>query len=103
MVIGYPSGFSHDKQARLLAEQLGKVLGCPVVVNNKPGASGNIGAEQVAKADNCHTFGVVGNGPLTSSRYTYSHLPYDPVRDLAPLALTGTAQMPASARQEPNW
>lgn len=93
MVVGYPSGSSPDMQARLLAEPLGKALGQPVVVDNKPGASGNIGADQIAKADDGHTFGVIGNGPLTSSRHLYSHLPYDPVRDLAPLALIGTAPL----------
>lgn len=93
LVVGYPSGSSPDMQARLLAEPLSRALGQPVVVDNKPGASGNIGADQIAKADDGHTFGVIGNGPLTSSRHLYSHLPYDPVRDLAPLALIGTAPL----------
>ena len=93
MVVGYPAGSSPDMQARLLAEPLGKALGQPVVVENRPGASGNIGAETIAKATDGHTIGVVGNGPLTSSQYLYSKLPYDANTDFAPLALIGAAPL----------
>ncbi len=93
MVVGYPSGSSPDVQARLLAEPLSRALGQPVVVENKPGAGGNIGADLIAKADDGHTIGVVGNGPLTSSKHLYAKLPYDPVKDLAPVALIGSAPL----------
>lgn len=93
MVVGYPSGSSPDIQARLLAEPLSKALGQPVIVDNKPGASGNIGADFVAKAEDGHTIGVIGNGPLTSSRFLYAKLPYDPLRDFAPIALIGSAPL----------
>lgn len=93
MVVGYPSGSSPDVQARLLVEPLAKALGQPVVVENKPGAGGNIGADLIAKAEDGHTIGVVGNGPLTSSRHLYPKLPYDPIKDLAPVALIGTAPL----------
>ena len=93
MVVGYPSGSSPDMQARLLAEPLSKALGQPVVVENKPGAGGNIGADLIAKAEDGHTIGVVGNGPLTSSKHLYPKLPYDPVKDLAPVALIGSAPL----------
>lgn len=93
MLVGYPSGSSPDVQARLLAEPLGKALGQPVVVENRPGASGNIGAELLSKADDNHTIGVVGNGPLTSSKFLYPRLGYDPLKDLAPIALIGTAPL----------
>jgi len=59
MVVGYPSGSSPDVQARLLAEPLSRALGQPVVVENKPGAGGNIGADLIAKAEDGHTIGVV--------------------------------------------
>ena len=93
MIVGYPSGSSPDMQARLLAEPLAKALGQPVVVENKPGAGGNIGADMIAKASDEHTIGIVGNGPLTSSKFLYPKLPYDPVKDLAPIALVGAAPL----------
>ena len=93
IIVGYPSGSSPDVQARLLAEPLSKVLGQPVIVENKPGAGGNIGADLTAKADDGHTIGVIGNGPLTSSKFLYAKLPYDPLKDLAPIALIGAAPL----------
>ncbi|MCO8250864.1 MULTISPECIES: tripartite tricarboxylate transporter substrate binding protein [Comamonas] len=93
LIVGYASGSSPDVQARLLAEPLTKALGQPVVVENKGGASGNIGADAVAKAGDGHTIGVIGNGPLTSSKFLYSKLPYDAIKDLAPLAMIGSAPL----------
>ena len=93
MIVGYPSGSSPDVQARLIAEPLAKALGQPVVVDNKPGASGNIGADLISKADDGHTIGVIGNGPLTSSKFLYARLPYDPLKDFAPIALIGSAPL----------
>ena len=93
LICGYPAGSSPDLQARLLAEPLGKALGQPVVVENKPGAGGNIGADMIAKADDGHTIGIVGNGPLTSAKFLYTKLPYDPQKDFAPIALVGSAPL----------
>jgi tripartite-type tricarboxylate transporter receptor subunit TctC len=93
LVVGYPSGSSPDMQARLIAEPLSRALGQPVVVENRPGASGNIGADLLARADDGHTIGVIGNGPLTSSKYLYAKLPYDPATAFAPIALIGTAPL----------
>lgn len=93
IIVGYPSGSSPDVQARLLAEPLSRALGQPVIVENKPGAGGNIGADLTAKADDGHTIGVIGNGPLTSSKFLYARLPYDPIGDLAPIALIGAAPL----------
>lgn len=93
IIVGYPSGSSPDIQARMLAEPLSKALGQPVVVENKPGASGNIGADALAKADDGHTIGVIGNGPLTSSKFLYPKLPYQPQKDFAPIALIGSSPL----------
>lgn len=93
MIVGYPSGSSPDMQARLIAEPLSRALGQPVVVENRPGASGNIGADLLARADDGHTIGVIGNGPLTSSKYLYARLPYDPASAFAPIALIGAAPL----------
>nr|WP_315426684.1 tripartite tricarboxylate transporter substrate-binding protein [uncultured Albidiferax sp.] len=93
IIVGYASGSSPDIQARMLAEPLSKALGQAVVVENKPGASGNIGADALAKADDGHTIGVIGNGPLTSSPFLYAKLPYQPQKDFAPIALIGSAPL----------
>ncbi len=92
-VVGYPAGSSPDMQARMIATPLSQALGQPVVVDNRPGASGNIGADQIARAQDDHTFGIIGNGPLTSSQALYSKLPYDPSKDFAPLVLVGTSPL----------
>jgi len=58
LVVGFPGGSTPDSAARIIAEPLAKALGQPVVVDNKPGASGNIAADMVAKAGDDHTLGV---------------------------------------------
>ena len=68
LLVGFPGGSTPDMSARTLAEPLSRLLGQPVVVDNRPGASGNIAADLVAKATDDHTFGVVINGNLTSAR-----------------------------------
>ncbi len=93
MIVGYPAGSSPDAQARLIAEPLARALGQPVVVENRSGASGNIGADVIAKASDGHTIGVIGNGPLTSSKFLYAKLPYDPSTDFAPIGLIGAAPL----------
>ena len=82
LIVGFPGGSTPDIAARTIAESLAKALGQPVVVDNKPGASGNIAADQVAKATDDHTIGVVINGNLTSSKMLYPKLPYDPAQGL---------------------
>ncbi|WP_066266956.1 Bug family tripartite tricarboxylate transporter substrate binding protein [Hydrogenophaga palleronii] len=93
MIVGYPAGSSPDAQARLIAEPLARALGQPVVVENRSGASGNIGADVIAKSSDGHTIGVIGNGPLTSSKFLYAKLPYDPSTDFAPIGLIGAAPL----------
>ena len=93
IIVGFAAGSSPDVQARLIAEPLARALGQSVVVDNRPGAGSTIGADAVAKADDGHTIGVIGNGPLTSSKFLYAKLPYDPATDFAPIALIGTAPL----------
>src|SRR5215510_10050583 len=68
LLVGFPGGSTPDIAARTIAEPLSKALGQPVVVDNKPGASGNIAADQVAKATDDHTLGIVINGNRKSTR-----------------------------------
>ena len=101
ILVGFPGGSTPDAAARALAEPLSRALGQPVIVENKAGASGNIAADQVAKAVDDHTLGVVINGNLTSARMLNPRLPYDPARDFSYLSLLATAPLvlvaPASA------
>ena len=105
LLVGFPGGSTPDISARLLAEPLAKALGQPVVVDNKPGASGNIAADQVAKATDEHTLGVLINGNLTSAALLNKALPYRPERDFvlisqltsAPLVLVAPASLPDGA------
>ncbi len=97
ILVGFPAGTSPDLVARTLAEPLSKALGQPVIVENKPGAGGNIAADMVAKATDGHTIGVMINGNLTIARLLNPKTPYDPAKDLAPISLIGTAPLVLAA------
>lgn len=96
LVVGFPGGSSPDLTARTLAEPLSRLLGQPVIVENKPGAGGNIAADHVAKATDDHTLGIVINGNLTSAPMLYAKLPYKP-RDFSYLSLLTTAPVVLAA------
>ena len=91
IVVGYPAGTSPDLVARIVAEPLATALGQPVIVENKPGAGGNIGVDAVARASDGHTIGLTTNGPLTTAPQLYKTLPYDVDKDLRPLSLTAVS------------
>ena len=93
ILVGFPGGSTPDMAARTLAEPLSRALGQPVIVENRPGASGNIAADLVAKASDDHTLGVLINGNLTSAKLLYSRLPYDPASDFTPISLLTTAPL----------
>ena len=101
IIVGFPAGSSPDLTARALAEPLEKALGQPVVVDNRVGAGGNIGADAVAKATDGHTIGLMINGNMTIARLLNPAVRYDPLKDLAPVSLVGVAPLvlaaPASA------
>jgi tripartite-type tricarboxylate transporter receptor subunit TctC len=91
LLVGVPAGGSTDTIARALATEMGRILNRTVIVENKPGAGGNIAAEVVAK-------GVADGNTLLLS-YTshainatlYPNLPFDPVKDFTPITLVATA------------
>ena len=93
LVVGFPPGSSPDLSARLLAEPLSQALGQPVIVDNKVGAGGNIAADAVAKATDGHTLGLMINGNMTVAGLLNPKLSYDPLKDLAPVSLIGTAPL----------
>ena len=88
LVVPYPAGGPVDISARLLASQLQGALGQPVVVQNKPGAGGNIGADFVAKSlPDGHTLlmGAIATHAINPA--LYPKIPYDPIRDFQHIAL----------------
>lgn len=93
LVVGFPGGSTPDVVARTLADGLAKALGQPVVVDNKPGASGNIAADLVAKSSDQHTLGIVINGNLTVAKLLNATTPFDPAKDFAPISLLSTAPL----------
>ncbi|MEJ7928587.1 tripartite tricarboxylate transporter substrate binding protein [Ramlibacter sp. AN1015] len=112
-------GSTNDVLARLVAPKLQEALGQPVVVENKPGAGGNIGADLVAKSPpDGHTLLVGYNGPLAINVSLFDKMPYDPLKDLQPITLavkspqylvvnpasgiTSLQDLLAKAKAEPN-
>jgi tripartite-type tricarboxylate transporter receptor subunit TctC len=88
LVVPYPPGGPVDLSARLLAPRLQQALGQPVLVENKPGAGGNIGADYVAKsAPDGHTLVMGAIATHAINPALYPRLPYHPVRDFRHVAL----------------
>ena len=97
LVVGFPAGSSPDLMARTLAEPLAQALGQPVIVDNKPGAGGNIAAAQVARATDDHTLGLMINGNMTIAKILNPATPYDPLKDLTPVSLLAVAPLVLTA------
>jgi len=92
LVVPFPPGGPTDLVARPLAQRLAEALGQPVIVDNRGGAGGNLGAEAVAKAaPDGHTLLLSNVGVLAINRFLYRRLPFDPERDFAPIALIAGA------------
>lgn len=86
-IVPYAAGGSSDTRSRQLAQKLSDSLGVPVVVDNKPGASGNIGTGQIATAKpDGYTIGLGNFAPLAVNKALYT-MPFYPAADLAPIAL----------------
>ena len=91
IVAPFAAASTPDTFARVLADNLRKRLGQPVVVENKPGAGGMVGTDAVAKAaPDGYTLGVSIVGPLVNNKLLYKKMPYDPDRDLAPITIAVT-------------
>jgi tripartite-type tricarboxylate transporter receptor subunit TctC len=87
MVAPFPAGGSVDLVARAVAREMGDIWKQPVLVSNRPGASGNIGVEAVVRAAPDGYTILMGTTALSSSPAVYAKLPYDVQRDLAPVSL----------------
>ena len=90
IIVPFSAGGGQDALGRELARELGVRLGIPFVVDNRPGAGGNIGTDAAAKAQPDGSVLVLSSsGPLANNRLFYKSMPYDPEKDLAPVALVG--------------
>jgi tripartite-type tricarboxylate transporter receptor subunit TctC len=87
LIVPYAPGGNVDISARIIAPPLGEALGQTVVVDNRPGAGGNLGASMVAKATpDGYTLLVGSSGPLSVNPVIFKNLPYDSLQDFAPIS-----------------
>jgi tripartite-type tricarboxylate transporter receptor subunit TctC len=109
LVVVTAAGGLMDVAARLTAEHVGRSLGQRILVENRPGSGGNLGAEAVAKAEpDGHTIGLIQIGNVAINPYVYTDLTFDPLVDLVPVAPVTTsailvianAQVPAQDLRE---
>jgi tripartite-type tricarboxylate transporter receptor subunit TctC len=103
IVVPFTAGGATDVTARVVAERLGQLLGQPCVVENRPGAGGNIGVEVVAKGEaDGHTLLMCTIGTASINQFLYPRLSFDPVRDLTSVALANlvvnAVVVPANSR-----
>ncbi|SIR58744.1 tripartite tricarboxylate transporter substrate binding protein [Pseudacidovorax sp. RU35E] len=86
VIVAFTAGGTTDILARATAQKLTEKLGQPFVIDNKPGAGGNIGTEMVVRAaPDGYTLIVNSVGPMTVNQTLYKNLPYDPLKDLVPV------------------
>jgi len=94
LIVPFAAGGGNDNVARLVGKRLGETLGQPVVVDNRPGAGGVVGAELAAKAPpDGYTLFLGGVGSHAINPNLIERLPYDPIRDFAPVELLAQAPL----------
>src|SRR5919199_3298002 len=92
LIVPFPPGGGNDTVARAIAQQIGPDLGQPMVIDNKPGAGGAVGAELAAKAlPDGYTLFLAGVGSHVVNPNVHAKLAYDPVKDFAPVTLIASA------------
>jgi tripartite-type tricarboxylate transporter receptor subunit TctC len=90
IIVGYAAGGGNDIIVRVVAPKMSEGLGQPVIIENKPGAQGIISCEYVAKsAPDGYTLLMGPSGPMTMNPAIYSKLPYEPLKDFAPISMIG--------------
>jgi tripartite-type tricarboxylate transporter receptor subunit TctC len=94
MIAPFPAGGLVDVLARAVGEELSKALGQPVIVENKPGAGGNVGADIVAKAEgDGYTLLMTSPGIQSINQFLYKSMPFDPDKAFAPISLVADMSM----------
>ncbi|WPB55430.1 tripartite tricarboxylate transporter substrate binding protein [Xylophilus sp. GOD-11R] len=92
LVVPFATGGVTDATARIVAEKLGQAIGQPIVVDNRAGAAGNIGTQQVAQAEpDGYTLLLGYDGTLVINPSVYAKVPFDSVKDFAPIGKIGDA------------
>jgi tripartite-type tricarboxylate transporter receptor subunit TctC len=94
IIVSVSAGGSIDTIARTLAEELAKNLGQPVIVENRPGANGNLAAQAVARAaPDGYTLLATGGSTLNLNPHLYKQLPFDPVKSFVPITMTARTNL----------
>ena len=94
LIVPFAAGQGADVAARLIAQRLGEDIGQPLIIDNRPGAGGNIGAQAASKASpDGYTLLVGSNGTHAANPALYAALPFDPIRDFVAIAFTGSVPM----------
>src|SRR5437588_301121 len=92
VIVPFPAGSSTDVVARIVGQMVGARLNQQFVIDNRSGASGNLGADAIARAaPDGYTIGVATTSTHALAPSLSANLPYDPVRDFAPVAMIGSA------------
>ena len=101
IIVPFAAGTSSDFQARMIGERMAPALRQPVIVENRAGAGGVVGADAVAKAaPDGYTLLLGSNGPLTNAPVLQARLPYDPERDFAAVAMISRSPVTLSVRAD---
>ena len=91
LIVPYAAGGTTDILGRLMAEGISRELGVPVIPDNVPGANGNLGVAQLVRAKpDGYTLMLGTPGPMVVNKYVYDKTPFDPLQDIAPVALVAT-------------
>jgi tripartite-type tricarboxylate transporter receptor subunit TctC len=87
LIVPFPAGSATDTEARFLADKVGTALGQKIMIENKAGANGNLGATEAARATpDGYTLYLATNSTHSANVHLYASLPFDPVKDFAPVA-----------------
>ncbi|MBP0443519.1 tripartite tricarboxylate transporter substrate binding protein [Roseomonas sp. SSH11] len=103
LIATFAPGGAADQLARDLAQMMGPELGQTVVVENRTGAAGNIGTEQVARATDGHTFLLCSTGPMTYHPILFRSLTFDPLKDFTPIGFAAHSPNILAARKDLGW
>ena len=104
VIVPYAPGGNVDISARIIAPPLGEALGQTIVVDNRPGAGGNLGASLVAKATpDGYTLLVGSSGPLSVNPVIFKNLPYDTLKDFAPISTVQAVSLVVLAGPKSNF